>query len=60
MGILETLKNEKLSRKLEERDLIPWNSLFHILLSVPEQSEGTEVMKIAIRSDQVFWRSGNA
>ena len=28
VGILETLKNEKLSRKLEERDLIPWNCLF--------------------------------
>ena len=24
----DPLKNEKLSRKLEERDLIPWNCLF--------------------------------
>ena len=24
----DPLKNEKLSRKLEERDLIPWNRLF--------------------------------
>ena len=28
VGILKTLKNEKLSRKLEERDLIPWIRLF--------------------------------
>ena len=28
VGILETLKNEKLSCKLEESDLIPWNRLF--------------------------------
>ena len=28
VGILETLKNEKLSRKLEERDLIACNTLF--------------------------------
>ena len=32
--------------------------IFSILLSVPERSEGTEVMKIAIRSDKCFGVAG--
>ena len=33
-------ENEKLSRKFEERDLIPWNSLVHILLLKINQACG--------------------
>ena len=39
VGILKTLKNEKLSRKLEERDLIMWNRLFTYYQSRASDSE---------------------